>query len=238
MKKWEQLTEAGQIRRLRPLAWQALDSFPITPIRLRLVGGFTNVIFRVETESGPYALRVDLHQDHSDEDVVNELSWLDALARETDLDVARFLPAIDGDPFVYAEAAGVPGVRRCVLFEWIRGRPLADALTEAGYRDLGRLSANLHAHGDTFAPPHRPLTWDRIFYWPEEVDPVVIYEPRMDQYIDAARRATLDRAIELIEPAFARLDPAGAQLVHGDLHPWNVHRYRTRESKKKIRNFR
>ena len=44
MKQWEQLTEGGQIRRLRPLALAALNSFPITPTRLRLVGGFTNII--------------------------------------------------------------------------------------------------------------------------------------------------------------------------------------------------
>jgi len=228
MKKWDQLTEAGRIRRLRPLAWRALGSFPITPTRLRLVGGFTNVIFRVETDHGPYALRIDLHQDHTDEDVINELSWLEALAAETDLDVCRVIRASDGTPFVYATGDGVPGARRCALFEWIPGRPLADKLTESGYHQLGRLAARLHRHGSTFTPPHRPLTWNRIFYWPEEVDPVVIHEPRMDRFIDPTRRRILARAIELIEPAFARLDPAAAQIIHGDLHPWNVHRYRNR----------
>lgn len=228
MKLWEQLTEAGQMRRLRPLALAALRSFPIAPTRLRLVGGFTNVIFRVDTDRGPYALRVDLHQDHSDEDVITELAWLAAIAAETDLDVCRFVPADDGAPFVYATGRGVPGSRRCVLFEWIRGRPLAERLSELGYHRLGRLAAGLHRHGRTFTPPHRPLTWDRIFYWPEEVDPVVINEPRMDRFIGPERRLILERAIELIEPAFARLDPAAAQVVHGDLHPWNVHTYRGR----------
>lgn len=228
MKQWDQLTEAGQIRRLRPLALAALGSYPITPTELRLVGGFTNVIFRVDTSNGPYALRVDLHGDHSDEDVINELTWLGAIADETDLDVARFIATSDGAPFTYAEARGVPGPRRCVLFEWIPGRPLADRLSEAGYYDLGRMAAGLHQHGSGFDPPHRPLTWDRIFYWPEEVDPVVIYEPHMEKHIDPVRRGILDRATELIEPAFAKLDPATAQMIHGDLHPWNVHSYRSR----------
>ena len=228
MKKWEELTERGQIRRLRPLALAALSSFPITPTRLRLVGGFTNIIFRVETDRGPYALRVDLHQDHSDEDVINELAWLAALAAETDLDVCRFVPTNDGAPFVYATGDGVPGTRRCVLFEWIPGKPLADNLSESAYHHLGRLAAGLHVHGATVSPPHQPLTWDRIFYWPEEVDPVVIYEPRLDRYIDPEWRRILDRAVELVEPAFARLAPGGAQLIHGDLHPWNVHQYRNR----------
>lgn len=228
MKRWEQLTEAGQIRRLRPLATAALQEFPIEATDLQLVGGFTNVIFRVNTPTGPYALRVDLHQDHSDNDVENELAWLEALRNETDLDTCRFVPARDGRSYVYAEGSNVPGVRRCVLFEWIPGRPLADHLDEAGYHQLGRLAAGLHLHGSEFRPPHVPLTWDRIFYWPEDVDPVVIYKPEMAHHFSASRREILDRSIATVEKAFARLDPAAAQLIHGDLHPWNVHRYRSR----------
>ncbi len=228
MKSWDQLTEAGQIRRLRQLALAAVDAYPIRAVGLRLVGGFTNVIFRVDTNNGPYALRVDLHQDHSDADVENELAWLDALANETDLDVCRFVPARDGRRFVYASGQGVPGRRRCVLFEWVPGRPLDDNLTAAGYHQLGRLAAGLHLHGAGFKPPNPALTWDRIFYWPEEVDPVVIFKPEMAHYFTGNRRRIFDRAIEAVDRAFQRLDPAEAQITHGDLHPWNVHRYRSR----------
>lgn len=210
------------------MATVALEEFPIEPLRVRVVGGFTNVIFRVDTANAPYALRVDLHQDHSDSDVENELAWLDALGTDTDLDVCRFIPAHDGRRYVYAEASGVPGVRRCVLFDWIPGSPLADSLSASGYHQLGRLAAGLHLHGAKFRPPHVPLTWDRIFYWPEEVDPVVIYKPEMAHHFSDGRREILDRAVNAVEQAFSRLNPSEAQLIHGDLHPWNVHRYRSR----------
>jgi hypothetical protein len=49
-------------------------------MRFRLVGGFTNVIFRVDTADGRYALRIDLHQDHTDDGVDVEPAWLKALA--------------------------------------------------------------------------------------------------------------------------------------------------------------
>lgn len=228
MKRWSELTEAGRVRRLRPLAWAALGHYPVEPQRLRLVGGFTNVIFRVETESGLYALRVDLDQDHSDGDVENELAWLAALRRDTDLDVSRFVTARDGRRYVYEKAPGVPGQRRCVLFEWIPGRPLSERLNEANYYRLGRISAGLHTHGRTMEPPHPPLTWDRVFYWPEEVDPVVIFDPEMAVHLTGERRHILERAIALIEPAFAKLDPETRQLIHGDLHPDNVHVFRNR----------
>lgn len=228
MRKWTDLTETGQVRRLRSVAMAALEKYPISPRRLRLVGGFTNVIFRVDAVEGTYALRIDLHQDHSDADVDNELAWLEALARDTSLDVCRFIPTSSGNRCTHATAEGVPGVRRCVLFEWIPGSPLHDNLTEHGYRQLGALSAGLHIHGRSFAPPHQPMVWDRVFYWPEEVDPVVIYEPRLKPYLDANRHRIIERSLVALDGAFSRLDPGGAQLIHGDLHPWNVHRYRNR----------
>jgi Ser/Thr protein kinase RdoA (MazF antagonist) len=83
-------------------------------------------------------------------------------------------------------------------------------------------------HGATFRPPHVPLTWDRIFYWPEEVDPVVIYKPEMAHHFSDGRREILDLAVNAVEQAFSQLNPSEAQLIHGDLHPWNVHRYRSR----------
>lgn len=228
MRPWNALTEAGQIRRLRPLAMAALEHFPVVPTRLRLVGGFTNVLFRVDTADGAYALRVDLHQDHTDSDVEIELGWLAALASETDLDVAVSVPTIDGHPFVNVGVPGVPGDRRCTLFHWIPGRPIAAAPTPEHYHRLGRLSARLHEHGAKYTPAVEPMRWDRIFYWPEEIDPLVIDKPEMQHHFSGDRRQVLDRCIDVVGRAFERLDPDGAQIVHADLHPWNVHVYRSR----------
>ncbi len=228
MKDWESLTERGQIRRLRALAMSALERYKLEPQRLSLVGGFTNVLFRVDTTNGAFALRVDLHRDHSDDDVDNELAWLDAIEADSDLDVARFVRATDASPYVYAGGDGIPHERRCVLFEWIPGRCLGDSPTEAGYHRLGRLSAGLHLHAAGFKPPHQPLTWDRIFYWPEDIDPVVVFDDDRAHLLAGDRRDVLERAMVTVNSAFAKLDPANAQVIHGDLHPDNVHVYRNR----------
>ncbi|MBT8493020.1 MAG: phosphotransferase [Deltaproteobacteria bacterium] len=162
MKEWSDLTEAGKIRRLRPLAETALRQYPVEVTGIRSLGGFSNIIFRVDTPEGPLALRVDYQQDHTDETVEIELAWLLALGAETDLDVAEVVPTADGRGFVYAGADGVPGERRCVLFEWIPGRTLADNLTPERYHQLGRVSAGLHVHGAGFAPPTAPMAFDRL----------------------------------------------------------------------------
>lgn len=228
VKAWEALTEAGKLRRLRPLAMDALTRYPIAPLRLRLVGGFTNAVFRVDTAEATYALRIDYLQDHPDSSTAIELAWLDALARDTELDVCRVVHSGDGASSVCAEGSGVPGARRCTLFGWVPGKPLASALSEARYQTLGRLSAGLHEHGAAFQPPETPMAWDRVFYWPEELDPVVIRASEHAHHFAGNRKALLETAITTVERAFDKLDPAGAQVVHADLHPWNVHVYRNR----------
>lgn len=225
MRPWEELTDAGRYRRMRTLAWRALESWPITVRRLRLVGGFTNVIYRVDADEGTFALRVDLFQDHSAEDNELEMSWLTAL-RNTDIDAVRPVDASDGSTVVVASAEGVPDARRCVLFEWVPGRPLADHPDVEGYHRLGRLSARLHEHGASVQLPHRPMAWDRVFYWPETFDPIVIFDETNAGLFIGNRREVLDRSIARVERAFAAL--SAQQVVHGDLHPWNVHRFRQR----------
>ena len=227
MKPWDQLTERGKFRRLRSLAAAALSNYPIDDYRMSLVGGFANVIFRIDTSAATYALRIDYLQDHTDTDVAVELAWLAAL-EETDLDVCRVVPTITGQRSVYASGEGIPEARRCVLFDWIPGKPLAEDMTPGRYEQLGNLSARLHVAGADYQPPHQPMAWDQVFYWQEPIDPVVYHLPENAHYFGGGRRELLDQAIEAVTPAFGRLDPAKAQIIHADLHPWNVHITRSR----------
>lgn len=222
MKPFEQLTERGRLIRLRRVAEAALARYAVRPRRVKLIGGFMNAVYRIDTDDGTFAMRVDLAQDHSDHDVGIEVAWLEAL-EQSGLPCARVVRPRDGSPFVYAEAEGVPRARRCVLFRWIGGGPLADRATEASYRALGRLSAALHEHARTVTVPGRPMAWDRPFYYPPEVDPYVVDDPAYAHLYSDARRAIVAEARAHVEPAFARRDASGFRILHGDLHPWNVH---------------
>ena len=93
----------------RLLANPALGEYPIRVTRLRLVGGFTNVIFRVDADEGVFAVRIDLHQEHTDADVAIETAWLRALHDETDLDVACVVPTIAGGCHVPSPAGRIEG---------------------------------------------------------------------------------------------------------------------------------
>lgn len=219
MKPWSELSERGRLMRLRPLAKAALQDYSVDVEKLTLIGGFINALFRVDTADGPLALRVGLIQEHSEADTDVELAWLEAIASESEINVGRPIRTRTGELYAYASAPGVPDPRRCTLFTWVPGGPIADRTTPAVFEAYGRLSAQLHLHGATYRPVTQPMRWDRVFYFPESVDPVV-YHQHGDRFPPGGLEV-VQRAIDVVTPFLAGV--SNPQIVHGDLHIWNVH---------------
>ncbi|MEZ4659802.1 MAG: phosphotransferase [Caldilineaceae bacterium] len=187
MQPFHELTERGQARRLRKLAANALQQYDLDVRGIRLIAVHTNCLFRIDTAAGArYALRIGTPGEHSLADNLAEVTWLTALRRDTDLHVPIPIANRNGNPITIAEAAGVPEPRRCILFEWIPGRPLDEQITVENYAKLGAIAAKLHQHAASFQPPadFQAMRWDKAFYYPHE--PVVIYE---DKTVNSSRRS-------------------------------------------------
>ena len=232
MRPWDELTERGRLGRLRTAAISALGAYDLNVRRVSLVGGFVNAVYRASLEPPSVlgtaaAIRVERSHEHPDAHTDIELGWLAALAEADfgpNLGVAEPIPARSGSLYVRVDVPGVPSSRRCTVFRWVGGRPVADRLSTDSYRRLGRLSAHLHRHGATHQPDVRPMAWDKIFYWPQTIDPTVIDEERHRAAFSDHEWAVVSRVRAVVQRAFDRLPTRGAQVCHGDLHPWNVHR--------------
>jgi Ser/Thr protein kinase RdoA (MazF antagonist) len=233
VKPYCKLTELGRARRLRNLAFAALEHYDLDVVRLRLVTNSCNGIFRLDTLNGAkWILRVTLPEGgHTHDHVAAEMDWLAAIARNTDLSVPRPLPARDGSLVVKASSAGVPEPRMCIVFGWVPGVDLADCLTLDNISRLGELSARLHLHARTYRPPDGLdlLKFDRVYPFPE---PVILFDERCSGFISPARRAIFQRAQAWAQTCIDRLKASGEpmRLLHGDLHQWNVRYSRGRLS--------
>lgn len=225
MKTYFTLTVLGRARRLRALALNALTLYDLDVARLRLVTNDMNGIFRLDTRDGSkYILRVTAPEGaHRRDDVAAEMDWLAALARDTALSVPRPVPARDGSLVVEAGAPGVPEPRWCVIFTWVPGHNLAEAMTEPNVAGLGELMARLHAHALTYQPPaaYDLLHYDRVFPFDE---PVVLFNERHAALFTPERYALYQQAIDWAQDSIDRLQISGEpmRLLHGDLHQWNV----------------
>jgi Ser/Thr protein kinase RdoA (MazF antagonist) len=226
LRSFEQLTERGQILRLRRLAEQVLQEYDLPVKRISFLARFTNFLFRVETVNGEkYVLRI--YSDHDSTIVENrtEVFWLNALQRDTDLRVVKPVKRRDGETITLTSLPGIPPERRCVLFSWVPGRPLEEHPTPALYYQFGEMMARLHDHSSrlTLPPDIHPKRWDKVFYYPGERS---IYNKLEYRHLFPPKRvAMMDEAVarcnKLLTSLYKDLRPP--MLIHGDLHFGNIH---------------
>jgi len=229
MKPYDELTFRGKIQRLRGLCLKALEDYPIEVARVRYLTTESTTMFRVEArDGGKYVFRIYSLMDSSLAENRAEMFWLAAVVRDTDLPVVRPVPRADGEYLSILSAAGVPGERRCALYEWVPGVPLEERLSRETFRQLGAVMAGLHNHAEELGVPGdiRPKRWDKVFYFPGES--AVYDRPEYSHLFTAEQIGILDRACALANPFLAGLYRHGREpfIIHGDLNLWNAHVHR------------
>lgn len=218
---------AVEASNLLPLARRVLDRYPFEVKEVEHLATHSNVMYRVVTDDGRQrVLRVGSPFSNRRTNIEFEVAWLAALNRDTDLDVVHPIPTGYGGLIV--EATEPEGTRRrpCVLFSWVPGSPLADGAGTFGYRLLGQMSASLHLHGAGWRPEkaEEMRRWDTVFYYDSDLAPVVIDNGRYDHLFDVTRRSKIHRAQEIAEQVIKETwRSSEPQVIHGDLHEWNVH---------------
>jgi Ser/Thr protein kinase RdoA (MazF antagonist) len=106
-------------------------------------------------------LRVQREGYHPLRSIESELDWLAALQEKAEVTTPVVILASDGRRVVTATVKGVQ--RYAVLFEVISGlEPDEIALEVAQFENLGRITARLHRHSQTWTPPNgfTRFAWD------------------------------------------------------------------------------
>ncbi len=224
MRPFPFLTEQGRARRLRALAFAALEHYDLDIRRIKLVNNETNCTFRLDAADGrSYALRISIPDLRSTRETEAEIAWLTALASDTDIAVSRPFPARSGAFVVTAEARGVPEPRHCVVFEWLRGKTLAERPTIDNLEAFGRLAARLHRCGKTYQPPDpeaiRRMSSPYPMGGPEKIpddDTRTLFPPEsFRQLLEMC--AAVERELDWLFSSDETL-----HVIHGDFHWWNV----------------
>ena len=221
---FEDLTPRGRLRRLRALALDALGAYDLEVRRCAFAVRAFNTVFRVDAMDGStYALRVSPHlRIHADGCEEAEAAWVAALRRDAGVATPAVILAADGSVVLWAEVAGVPEPRSCVLFEWVRGRRLRERLTADRVRKTGEMTAVTHEHAATYAPTHESgappgvIVADRVLTFRTAHRLDELHPTYGSLLADAVARA--QRALDELW----RSPPHAPHLLHGDLQPSNV----------------
>lgn len=236
MPSFDDLSYAGQLRRLRGLALRALEAYDIIGPRLKAIIHETNTTFRVDAADGSrYVLRIHAPSGRTAAAVQSELLWLAALCRDTDLTSPEPVPTRSGELLTIADDAGVPEPRICVLFRWIDGRFFDDSLTPVHLACVGELTARLHLHSAGFQRPDG-FVRGRVDALTGAARAAMVHEMQVEHPEDAAAAIRLitencspedgARAAQLISIVreIQRTVGQGSEtfgLIHADLNQWH-----------------
>lgn len=217
MNPFDQLSESEKIERYERLARKALTAYGLEEAELHFLGQSSNIIFRVRTDDGRWMLRICTPGRDRDR-LMRELLWLVALCRDTDVVVPEPVIMRSGDLLHSVSMPGLSGFHACMLFRWVKGR-FEDDLTVDQLRAVGRLTAVLHNHAETFR-------------WPEELTPAIVTAetieamvawPALKPHCSVDDVQVLQATIPIIQRAVGSLghghDISG--VIHGDLHQGN-----------------
>ena len=227
---FDELTDAGRLRRLRALADEALRHYDLDRPTLAFHTFATNLLYRVRSASGErFVLRLAEPGWRTLEDHRAEAAWLDALARDTTVGAPRVVRTESGAAVLPLASPAVSGTWDAMLMTYLPGRLLGHHLSPPNLSKLGALFAELHHHSARWTPP-AGFTRRRFEHWLSRDEPNLItggadVAPSVAA-LPAAQRAVLDRMDRLVEAAYAAVDRRDLRVIHCDLWHDNVKLHR------------
>ncbi|SEM25823.1 Ser/Thr protein kinase RdoA involved in Cpx stress response, MazF antagonist [Xaviernesmea oryzae] len=191
---------------------------------LRLLTISENATFLFDDRSQARKLIVRVHRPdyHTQDEILSELAWIDALRRDGVVETPKPVAAADGS-LLQSFSDGM-SQRYAVAFDHMSGRePDAEADRAAWYETLGEINARLHQHSRAWSRPQRftRKIWDfdRIIgdgaHWGDW---------RQALGLTAQGRAVLERAHTLLQSQ-TKAYGYGADrfgLVHCDMRAANL----------------
>ena len=221
MVSFDELSDEKRIALFKKLARTALRRYGIETADLSHRTYSENVIFEVRpADGGRYALRV-CRPNTDPTDLEREITWLHALARDTELRTPAPVMTTGGDPFTRAQIGGIPELRYCALFTWVSGDyARGDDLTSRRLDKVGEFLARLHAHAETYRLPERlasPRQNADALSAMDVSEPLAAYFP--DRRDIVAFEDALATTASVMRELGEGSDVAG--IIHGDFHQRN-----------------
>jgi Ser/Thr protein kinase RdoA (MazF antagonist) len=210
----------SQVAMLRRAAIDALADYPIPVARIRLLLHAYNTTFRVDTTDGRrFAIRLNTGSRKTFEGLRAEMSWLAALALDTDLKIPAPVRTIDGRLFTEVRGSAFGRPLLAAVFEWLPGPDLEGGARPDQLFVAGQAMATLHAHAERWSLPADATlpTLDTIL-----IDvPDHLHDPHPQLTPD--REHVVHEAFDHITKVLSGLPPDQPRhVLHADMHLGNM----------------
>jgi len=133
-------------------AAKTLERYGLVDVELKLLSNVDCTVFRIcavgiddHVDRRSAVLKVYPHHKQQLAAIRVEVEWLQALGRDTGLQVPKPLPARDGEVIQQVDCGPLTGPY-CVLFTWVEGRSRDADLTPDAMQQIGAFVGQLHGH--------------------------------------------------------------------------------------------
>lgn len=228
MKNFDALTWKGKTRRMRSLVQHALMEYDIPVTRIRYMGWYTNLLYRLDTENGKkYVLRICAENWRTDTDLLSEVEWLTFLQKDGQIQAPVPVFTKNGDALIRCSAPGIPEPKRVMVMSYIPGKRLSTDLREENLFKMGVLFAKIHQTSLRFSPSasFTKRQMDQLF---PRGEPQVLFTEAVLNLLPQETKSVYLEIKNRVEEAYQirYANSNGLRVIHHDLWHDNIHIYR------------
>lgn len=222
MKPFLELTQGGQVRRMRKLAEAVLAEYDLPNYTLTPLVHLDNTTFRVDSPAGRFVVQCKRPGRNLDA-IRSEMMWLADLRRDTNLVVPEPLTNRQGDLVTVKTVVGVPEERASVVYKWVYGRFTRRHIAPVHMERVGRLMARFHEYVLDYQVPDG--FYRRSTQWGTADDPgdmaIIFDEGIKSELMTTENRDTFRAVRQHLQQGMDALERTEYGLIHGDLHMGN-----------------
>ena len=215
-----ELPESKQISELTIFASTVLEAYEFPIKSIESINYEYNATFKVTTaDSTTYALRININSPRSAENIRAEVAWVKFLENKDGILTPRPIANRSGN---YVTTVAHPHSGRelnCILYSWLDGEEVGDEPTLEQLYALGQAMARMHTSSKVFVlPSDAALPSFQDPFW--ETEDFLLSDKSK---LDSQEKVLIDAAFKkIIAGTDALYSQNTAQVIHADLHGWNM----------------
>jgi len=215
-----ELPESEQISELTIFAATVLEAYEFSIKSIESINYEYNATFKVSTtDSKNFALRININSPRSTENIRAEVAWVQFLQDVNGIHTATPIANKDGQFITNLSHARSGRELNCILYSWLEGEEIGDEPTIEQLRILGQTMALMHnASKDFILPKDSALPSFHDPFWETE-DFLLSDKSKLESQDMQLIAAAFKEIISRTDALYSRENP---QMIHADLHGWNM----------------
>lgn len=222
MKKFDELTRLGRIRRARKIVLEGLKEYDIKIDRLDFLEEATNIFFKIKSGNEKYAVKIYQELSSNLDDSLIEAHFLKEVRNKTDIIVPEVVNNRSDEPITVVDTKFAEIPKRIAVYTWMDGTEFDEREKEEHFVQIGKIMAKLHQLSETIEIPDdlKPKKLDKVLYYAG--DDYFYKYPKHQKKITKEYSELMDFVIPYLDKQLVKLYDADTILIHGDFNPYNI----------------